>query len=129
MAIDQTCVSPKLSGEEARKARSMKLLITRFLRGAVLGMMLLLSGMASMVCFSYDADNDESTPPVTVEFSGIVPSKKGIQISQPRASVIAHHIRDTEPPSVDFAASVVLSTASAPVLITASPQLLVPLRR
>jgi len=129
MAIDQTCVSPKLSGEEARKARSMKLLITRFLRGAVLGMMLLLSGMASMVCFSYDADNDESTPPVTVEFSGIVPSKKGIQISQPRSSVIAHHVRDTEPPSVDFAASVVLSTASAPVLITASPQLLVPLRR
>ena len=107
----------------------MKLLINRFLRGAVLGMMLLLSGMASMVCFSYDTDNDESTPPVTVEFSGIVPSKKGIQISLPRSSVVAHHIRGTEPPSIDFAASVVLSMVSAPALVKASPQLLVPLRR
>src|ERR1044071_3782391 len=129
MAIDQTCVSPKLSGEESRKARSMKLLITRFLRGAVLGMMLLLSGMASMVCFSYDADNDESTPPVTVEFNGVVPSKKSIQISQPRSGVVAQRIRVTEPPSVDFAASLVLSMVSAPALLQASPQLLVPLRR
>jgi hypothetical protein len=107
----------------------MKLLISRFLRSAVLGMMLLLSGMASMVCFSYDADNDESTPPVTVEFSGIVPSRKGIQISGPRSSVVAHHIRGTEPPSTDFAASVVFSTVSAPALMKAPPQLLVPLRR
>jgi hypothetical protein len=129
MAIDQTCVSPKLSGEESRKARSMKLLITRFLRGAVLGMMLLLSGMASMVCFSYDADNDESTPPVTVEFSGIVPSKKSIQISGPRSSVVAQHIRGTEPPAADFASPMVLSTASVAALIQSSPQLLVPLRR
>ena len=107
----------------------MKLLITRFLRGAVLGMMLLLSGMASMVCFSYDADNDESTPPVTVEFNGVVPSKKSVQISRPRSSVVAHHIRGTEPLAVDFAAVVVLSTASAPALVQASPQLVVPLRR
>ena len=107
----------------------MKLLITRFLRGAVLGMMLLLSGMASMVCFSYDADNDESTPPVTVEFNGVVPSKKGMQISRPRASVAAHHIRGAELPSVDFAAPVVLSMVSAPALVQASPQLVVPLRR
>jgi hypothetical protein len=107
----------------------MKLLITRFLRGAVLGMMLLLSGMASMVCFSYDADNDESTPPVTVEFSGIVPSKKGIQISQPRSSVVAHRVRGAEPPSIDFAAAVALSMVSAPAMVKSSPQLLVPLRR
>jgi len=107
----------------------MKLFITRFLRSAVLGMMLLLSGMAGMVCFSYDADNDESTPPVTVEFSGIVPSKKGIQISGPRRSVVAHHTRGTEPPAADFAAAVALSTASVAALIQASPQLLVPLRR
>ena len=107
----------------------MKLLITRFLRGAVLGMMLLLSAMASMVCFSYDADNDESTPPVTVEFSGIVPSKKGIQISGPRSSVVAHHTRGTEPPSIDFAAAVVLAMVSAPAFVQASPQLVVPLRR
>lgn len=129
MAIDQTCVSPKLSGEGSRKTRSMKLLITRFLRSAVLGMMLLLSGMASMVCFSYDADNDESTPPVTVEFNGVVPSKKSIQISRPRSSVVAHHSHGTESPSRDFAASLVFSMVSAPALVQVSPQLVVPLRR
>jgi hypothetical protein len=107
----------------------MKLLITRFLRGAVLGMMLLLSGMASMVCFSYDADNDASTPPVTVEFNGVVPSKKGVQISRPRSSVATHHVRGTEPPVADLVAQVAFSTASVPALIEASPQLLVPLRR
>jgi hypothetical protein len=105
----------------------MKPLITRFLRGAVLGMMLLLSGMASMVCFSYDADNDETTPPVTVEFNGVVPSKKSVQISRPRASMVAQHFRGSEPPSIDFSAFVVL--AATPALDKASPQLLVPLRR
>ena len=129
MAIDQTCVSPKLSGEEPRKARPMKPLITRFVRGAVLGMMLLLSGMASMVCFSYDADNDESTPPVTVEFNGVVPSRKGVQTSRPRSIVVAHHIRGVEPSSVDFVPSAVLSMVSAPALVQSSPQLVVPLRR
>jgi len=106
----------------------MKLLITRFLRGAVFGMMLLLSGMASMVCFSYDADNDASTPPVTVEFNGVVPSKKGVQISRPRSSAVAHHVRGTEQSSFDFPASMVFA-AAVPALIQASPQLLVPLRR
>src|SRR6476661_731669 len=103
----------------------MKLLITRFLRGAVLGMMLLLSGMASMVCFSYDADNDASTPPVTVEFNGVVPSKKGVQISRPRSSTVAQHIHGTEPPSFHFLASAVHASV-APALVQSSPQLLVP---
>lgn len=80
-----------------------------------------------MVCFSYDADGDESTPPVTVEFTGVVPSKKGIQISRPRFSAAAHYIRDTQPPSFDFLASV--HFPSAPALDKGSPQLLVPLRR
>ena len=105
----------------------MKPLLTRFLRGAVLGMMLLLSGMAGMVCFSYDADGDESTPPVTVEFNGIVPSKKAVQVSSLRSSAVAHHVRDAQTPSPDLLASVNFS--SAPTLDKGSPQLLVPLRR
>jgi hypothetical protein len=105
----------------------MKPFFTRFLRGAVLGMMLLLSGMASMVCFSYDADGDESTPPVTVEFNGVVPSKKNIQISRPRSSVAVHHILDTQLASFD--SLVAVNFLSAPALDTGSPQLLVPLRR
>src|ERR1043166_6849997 len=107
----------------------MKLFITRFLRGAVLGMMLLLSGMASMVCFSYDADNDASTPPVTVEFNGVVPSKKGIQISGPRRSVVAHHIRGTEPSVADLAAAAVFLTAPVPVASQRPPCAILARRR
>src|SRR5882757_9175919 len=105
----------------------MNSILTKCFRSAVLAMMLLLSGMASMVCFSYDADGDESTPPVTVEFNGVVPSKKGIQISRPRSSAVAHHIRETQPPLFDFLASARFLSVLA--LDKGSPQLLVPLRR
>jgi hypothetical protein len=125
MAIEQTDSSSRCS--LATHIQDMKPFLTRILRGAVLGMMLLLSGMASMVCFSYDADGDESTPPVTVEFNGVVPSKKGIQISRPRSSAVAHHIRETQPPSFDFLASAQFLSVLA--LDKGSPQLLVPLRR
>jgi hypothetical protein len=91
-------------------------------------MMLLLSGMACMVCFSYDADGDDSTPPVTIEFNGVVPSKKGVQISRPRSGAVDHHARGTQQPrSFDLLASV--HFLSAPALDKGSPQLLVPLRR
>jgi hypothetical protein len=124
MAIEQTCVSSTNSVDA--RVNTMKPLLTKFVRGAVLGMMLLLSGMASMVCFSYDADGDESTPPVTVEFNGVVPSKKGVQVSSPRSSAVAHHLRDTQPLSHDSLASVNL--LSVPALDKGSPQLVVPLR-
>lgn len=107
----------------------MKPLLTRYLRGAVLGMMLLLSGMAGMVCFSYDADGDESTPPVTVEFNGVVPSKKGIQVSSLRSSAVAQHVRDTQPASTELLASVNFLSVPAMDMDKGSPQLVVPLRR
>jgi hypothetical protein len=129
MAIEQTCTSPKVFFWRYVN-KLMKPLLTRYLRGAVLGMMLLLSGMASMVCFSYDADGDESTPPVTVEFNGVVPSKKSIQVSSLRSSTVAQHVRDTQQPALEFLASVkFLSASSAPALDKGSPQLVVPLRR
>jgi hypothetical protein len=93
----------------------------------VLAMMLELSGLAGMVCFSYDADNDESTPPVTVEFNGVVPSKKSIQIPKPHSTEAAHHVRDEKPASAKLMAS--NDFASAPLRDKESPQLLVPLRR
>jgi hypothetical protein len=109
----------------------MNPLLTRYLRGAVLGMMLLLSGMASMVCFSYDADGDDSTPPVTVEFNGVVPSKKGIQVSSPSSSTVAHHVRDTQQPALELLASanILSALSSSAALDKGSPQLVVPLRR
>jgi hypothetical protein len=108
----------------------MKPLLTRYLRGAVLGMMLLLSGMASMVCFSYDADGDDSTPPVTVEFNGVVPSKKGIQVSSPSSSTVAHHASDAQSLELLASATVLpIRSSSVPALGKDSPQLVVPLRR
>src|SRR6476469_283388 len=110
---------------------TMKPLLTRYLRGAVLGMMLLLSGMAGMVCFSYDADGDESTPPVTVEFHGVVPSKQGIQVSSPRSSAVAQHVQGTQQLTLVLASVSPVSarSLSAPALDKGSPQLVVPLRR
>jgi hypothetical protein len=108
---------------------TMKPLLTRYLRGAVLGMMLLLSGMAGMVCFSYDADGDDSTPPVTVEFNGVVPSKKGIQVSSPRSSTVAQHVGNVQPASTEFLASVNYPSIPATDMDKGSPQLVVPLRR
>jgi hypothetical protein len=116
-----------LSGDLCNK--TMKPILTRYLRGAVLGMMLLLSGMAGMVCFSYDADGDESTPPVTVEFNGVVPSKKGIQVSSPRTSTVAQHVRDTQPASTELLASVNYLSIPPMDMDKGSPQLVVPLRR
>jgi hypothetical protein len=100
--------------------------LTKFFRSAVLGMMLLLSGMAGMVCFSYDADGDESTPPVTIEFNGVVPSKKSLHISKPHSTAAAQRVRDEQPASFDLL--VAEDFSSAPLLDKASPQLLVPLR-
>jgi hypothetical protein len=105
----------------------MNSFLTKCFRSAVLAMMLLLSGLASMVCFSYDADGDESTPPVTIEFNGVVPSKKSIQIPKPHSTAAAHHVRDEQPTSPELLAS--NDFASAPVRDKESPQLLVPLRR
>src|SRR5256885_7468797 len=105
----------------------MNRFFTRCFRSGVLAMMVLLSGMASMVCFSYDTDGDESTPPVTIEFNGVVPSKKSVQISKPQSTAAAHHVRDEQPASPELLAS--NDFASAPVRDKESPQLLVPLRR
>ena len=80
-----------------------------------------------MICFSYDADGDESTPPVTVEFNGVVPSKKSIQIPKPHSTADAHHVRDEQPASFEMVAS--NNFSSAPLRDKESPQLLVPLRR
>lgn len=104
----------------------MNSFLTRCFRCAVLAMMLLLSGLASMVCFSYDADGDESTPPVTIEFNGVVPSKKSIQIPKPHSTAAAHHVRDEKPASAELVAANDFS--SAPLCDKDSPQILIPLR-
>ena len=103
MSLEQNDSSPQCSA--ATIVTTMNSFLTRCFRCAVLAMMLLLSGLASMVCFSYDADGDESTPPVTIEFNGVVPSKKSIQIPKPHSTAAAHHVRDEQPASIELVAS------------------------
>lgn len=125
MSLEQNDSSAQCSASTI--VTTMNSLLTRCFRCVVLAMMLLLSGMAGMVCFSYDADGDESTPPVTIEFNGVVPSKKSIQIPKPHSTAAAHHVRDEKPAVIELAAS--NDFASAPLRDKESPQLLVPLRR
>ncbi len=107
---------------------TMNSLLIKCFRCAVLAMMLLLSGLASMVCFSYDADGDESTPPVTIEFNGVVPSKKSIQIPKPHSTAAAQHVSNEQPASIELLVAS-NDSSSTPLRDKESPQLLVPLRR
>ena len=61
----------------------MFLLAHRWLRGLVLGCMVILAGTASCSCDSYDPDpNDDIPPIVTVEFNYVVPGRVSIRLPQ-----------------------------------------------
>ena len=61
----------------------MFLLAHRWLRGLVLGCMVLLAGTASFSSDSYDPDPYDDTPPVvTVEFNYVVPGRINIRRPQ-----------------------------------------------
>ncbi len=61
----------------------MFLLAHRWLRGLVLGCMVLLAGTASCSCDSYDPDPYDDIPPiVTVEFNYVVPGRVTIRRPQ-----------------------------------------------
>src|ERR1051326_722294 len=125
MSNSQNCSSLKVTGGEVQLF--MNSLFTKFFRTAVLAMMILLSGMASMVCLSYDTDGNESTPPVTVEINGIIPNRKSAQIPEPHSIDAANHFRSGELTPAAVMASV--EPSFAPQLDSNSLPLLVPLRR
>ena len=87
--------------------------------------MLLLAGAANLVSISYDNDNDEDTPPVTVELSLAAPVRKDIQLPRHSGSAI-FHLQDAQPATGLVAT---LAFESAPQLNAGPPQLAVPLRR
>ena len=61
----------------------MFLLAHKWLRGLVLGCMVLLAGTASCSCDSYDPDPYDNVPPVvTVEFNYVVPGRVNIRRPQ-----------------------------------------------
>jgi hypothetical protein len=97
----------------------------KFLRGAVLGMMFLLAGTANLVCLNFDADDDEDTPPISVELNIVAPCKKCIHVLKPHSHARTFRLRDEKPVTTQLASAVFES----PILLDQeSPQFLVPLR-
>jgi len=94
-------------------------------RGAVLGLMLLLTGAAPLFTVAVDNDDDDDTPPITVEMNLVAPSRKAVHMS---AAETANQFTVTGKREPFRKAA--LSSHHHPVfeLDMGSPQLVVPLR-
>ena len=95
--------------------------------GVVFGLMLFLATAANCLSTSYDVDDDEGTPPVTVDLRFVCSSSKNLnspksQVEQATANWACTRV---SPPAPLSAAE--LETHAGTSLGT--PQLLVPLRR
>src|SRR6478672_7776877 len=55
-------------------------------RGAILGLMLLLTGAAPLFTVAVDNDDDDDTPPITIEINLVAPSRKTVHMSTAEAS-------------------------------------------
>jgi hypothetical protein len=88
-------------------------------------MMILLAGAANLVCVSYDTDDDEDTPPITVELNLLTPSRKNLHVPQLQSARFSPH-RDDKPLTELHAG---VQFEAIPLLSKSSPQLVVPLRR
>jgi hypothetical protein len=106
--------------------KRMKPSLTRCFRGVVLGLMLLLAATANFVSISYDNDDDEDTPPVTVELNLAAPVRKDVQLPKSLSSSAVFHRQDSQPTTRLVAA---LRFESVPQLNAGPPQLAIPLRR
>ena len=109
----------------------MFLLAHRWLRGLVLGCMVILAGTASCSCDSYDPDPYDDTPPVvTVEFNYVVPGRVSIRRPQNQNKRPIRIDSGSNSRQLPFAetAGLYQSLAAFPSLHD-SPQGAIPLRR
>jgi len=95
------------------------------IRGVLVGLMLLVTGAAPLFVVSVDNDNDDETPPITVELNLVAPSNKTVQ---PAASEASRQMTATG--HRESFSKALLSSHHHPTieLDTSSPQLVVPLR-
>ena len=109
----------------------MFLLAYKWLRGLVLGCMILLAGTASCSCDSYDPDPYDDTPPVvTVEFNYVVPGRVSIRCPQNQNKRPIRIDSSSKSPRLPFAEVGGLYEALVvSPLLHGSPQWAIPLRR
>lgn len=109
----------------------MFLLAHRWLRGLVLGCMVILAGTASCSCDSYDPDPYDDVPPiVTVDFNYVVPGWVSIRLPQDQNNPPIRIDSQSKSGLLPFAemAGLYESQAAFPSL-DGSPQVAIPLRR
>jgi hypothetical protein len=94
-------------------------------RGALVGLMLLLTGAAPLFTVAVDNDNDDETPPITVEFNLDAPSRKAFHMHVSEASLPSTATEQVESLSTASSTSQYQPTLE---LETSLPQLVVPLR-
>jgi hypothetical protein len=104
----------------------MSKVLHKCFRGAVLGLMLLLAGGANLVCISFDTDNDEDTPPITVELNLVAP-KRSHHLPNKKAQAEVVRQKDLASGSPGLVATVYVD--SMPAANAGSPQEVIPLRR
>lgn len=92
---------------------------------AALGLVLLLLGGVNLFSVSVDNDGDDETPPITIEFNFIASSKKVIQTEKDEA--LRHKTEFARSQASQHRAGS-LDGQSISGSVTASPQLVVPLR-
>jgi hypothetical protein len=94
-------------------------------RRAILGMMLLLTASAPLFTMSIDADDDDDTPPITVELNLVAPAQRSVE------SQSEHAVRQVSSTGHrEVFRNSVFSSHYQPTLNAeaGSPQLVVPLR-
>ncbi|HET9839775.1 MAG TPA: hypothetical protein VFR84_16225 [Candidatus Angelobacter sp.] len=103
----------------------MSRFINKALYRAVLGMMLVITAAAPLFTLSIDADDDDDTPPVTVEMNLVAPAQKSVQTQADQA---VRQVSSTGHREI-FRKSI-FSSHHQPTLNveSGSPQLVVPLR-
>ena len=96
-------------------------------RGAVLGLMLLLTGTAPLFTVSIDADDDDDTPPITIEMNLVAPASRSVQAQADHAATV-RQVSTTGHREM-FRKSVFSSHYQPTLNVEAgSPQLVIPLR-
>lgn len=94
-------------------------------RGAVLAVMVLLTGAAPLLTVAVDNDDDDDTPPITVEMNLVAPARKTVRAS---VAEVARQFAATG--NRELFNKALLSSQHHPTaeLALGSPRLVVPLR-